>query len=359
MQKLVAFILTMSFAISLVAAPKHKLLDNENNTINIFKSAAPLVVNVHRLKSVRNSNADQVHVSTGSASGIIWNQQGYVVTNYHVISGANKIAVTLDKGQTVLAKVVGVEPRKDIAVLKIINPRMLRKVSLYKPFAFADSSQLEVGQKVLAIGNPYGLDRSLSSGIVSALGRNITGVARVKINNMIQTDASINPGNSGGPLLDSYGHLIGMNTMIFSRSGSSAGIGFAVPVNTMKRVVNQIIQSGRVILPGIGFVPLSDQAARQLGIKGVVISKVMPNSPAAKAKLRGTSRDREGNIRIGDVIVNINHVRIKNYSDLYNTLESFKVGDTVEVSYIRDGKLHSIQLRTIDVAKQPHRQPNS
>jgi len=328
----------------------NSLLPDEQNTVQVFHDASPKVVYVHRLATVTNSSLERMEIKNGAGSGIIWDNSGHIVTNYHVIKGADKLAITLGK-MTVPAKIVGAEPRKDIAVLKIEAPQALDLLKQFTPFQIVHLNDLIVGQKAIAIGNPYGLDHSLSKGVISALGRKVPGIGGVTIRNMIQTDTPINPGNSGGPLLNSAGQLIGMNTMIYSHSGSSAGIGFAVPADDIERIVTQIIKNGRVILSGIGIQSVPSTIARQLGIhKGILIADVLPNTPAAQAHLRGTHRDDWGRIVLGDIIVALNGHAVRNYDALYNMLTEIKVGDQVTVSIVRANKQMDIQVNTIDIA---------
>ncbi|MFA6302428.1 MAG: trypsin-like peptidase domain-containing protein [Legionella sp.] len=325
------------------------LLPDERNTIEIFQKSSPKVVYVHRLATVINAHR-KMDVPAGAGSGIIWDDRGHVVTNYHVIKGAEKLAITLDK-MTVPAKVIGVEPRKDIAVLEIKNPKALNYLKSYKPFELVHLNDLMVGQKAIAIGNPFGLEHSLSKGVISALGRKVPGIGGVTIHDMIQTDTPINPGNSGGPLLNSAGQLIGMNSMIFSKSGESAGIGFAVPADYLDRTVTQIIKHGRVILSGIGIQRVEPSVARKLGIaKGILIADVIPNTPAAKLNLQGTHRDQWGRIVLGDVIVALNAHPIDSYDTLYNLLTEVKVGEKVTVSIQRGNKKMDVTMKTIDIA---------
>lgn len=342
------FIFNLTGFSAAMAVTESELLPNERSNIAIFKNVSPLVVNVHKLRTLVTSDFVQRDVQTGMGSGFLWNQQGYVVTNYHVVAGANKIAVTMGKGKTVSARVVGGLARKDVAVLKIEDPEALKLLPNFKQFPLADSSELQVGQQALAIGNPFGLDRTLTTGVISALGRQIPGFGGV-VNNMIQTDASVNPGNSGGPLLDSQGRLIGMNTLIFSQTGTSAGIGFAVPTNDIKRVVDQVVQYGKVKQPAIGVQIFNDEVSNYLGIKGAIISEVIPNTPAAKAGLRGTLRDQNGQIRLGDIIVKMNDHLIKSYEDVYQVLDNINIGDTITLQYLRDNKTHEAKLTTIEV----------
>jgi S1-C subfamily serine protease len=274
-------------------------------------------------------------VPAGTGSGFIWDNKGHVVTNHHVVQGAQSLSVTLYDHRTFDAKVVGTDSRKDIAVVLLQDaPNNLRPIRVEKGL------DLAVGQKTLAIGNPFGLDQTLTTGIVSALGRSVPGDHGVTIRDMVQTDAAINPGNSGGPLLDSSGRLIGMNTMIFSRSGSSAGIGFAVPVSSIARVVPQIIKGGKSEQIGIGVVIDPDQRLeRNYHIRGVLVLRVAEDGPAAKAGLRGTALSR-GGVSFGDIIVGIDSERVSDYDDLYTILDRHRPGDRVMLTIIRgDQKL--------------------
>src|SRR5262249_32861404 len=255
-------------------------------------------------------------IPAGSGSGFVWDENGNVVTNYHVVEGARSLTVTFHNQQTFEARIAGVEPRKDIAVLSVNAPK-----NLLKPVRFMKHADLEVGQKTIAIGNPFGLDHTLTTGVVSALGRQVQGIGGVTIRDMIQTDAAINPGNSGGPLLDSSGRLIGMNTIIYSKSGSSAGIGFAVPVSTIQRVVPQIIKNGRAEQLGLGVqVDPSGRLEQRLGMRGVVVLDVMPGSPAARAGLHGVTQSL-GGLTLGDVIVGIDDQKVGSFDDLYSALD--------------------------------------
>ncbi len=260
-------------------------LEDEQNTVGIFKAVAPSVVFVTQKRVVADMwSGTQQEVPAGSGSGFVWDQDGHIVTNFHVVDGAQSLTVTLQGSKTFDAKVVGVEPRKDVAVIVIQAPKELLfpiQVAPLKP-------ELEVGQKAVAIGNPFGLDHTLTTGVISAVGRPLVGAGGVTIRDMIQTDAAINPGNSGGPLLDSTGRLIGMNTAIYSQSGQSAGIGFAVPASTIARVVPQLIAKGHTDQVGIG-IGIDPQARveHRLGVKGVVVRSVQEGSPAAKAGLEG------------------------------------------------------------------------
>ncbi len=326
------------------------LLPEERDTVSIFQKASPKVVYVHRLATVTNRSLQKMHVPDGAGSGIIWDAAGHVVTNFHVVKGADDLAITLGN-MTVPAKVIGVEPRKDIAVLKITSPKALAYLKGFTPFDIVHLTDLVVGQNAIAIGNPYGLDHSLSRGVISALGRQVPGIGGVTIHNMIQTDAAVNPGNSGGPLLNSSGQLIGLNTMIFSRSGTSSGIGFAVPAEDIARITTQIIQHGRVVLAGIGIQRVNPNIASQLGIsKGVLIGDVLPGTPAAQLKLHGTHRDNWGRVVLGDVIIGMNNQPVANYDVLYNLLSELKVGDEVTLAILRDQQKINVKMKTIDIA---------
>ncbi len=321
------------------------LLPDEKNTIAVFQEAAPSVVFItNSALQLDYFSMDVMEIPQGSGSGFIWDSKGHVVTNYHVIANANSLSVALSDGSTFPATVVGAEPSKDLAVLKIQAPE-----SKLKPVTAGRSERLVVGQKVIAIGNPFGLDQTLTVGVVSALGRQIQSANRRTIHDVIQTDAAINPGNSGGPLLDSQGRLIGVNTAIVSPSGAYAGIGFAVPVNTVRQIVPQLIQYGKVIRPGLGVTVVSDSVARRLDVEGVIIGEVPEGSEAQQAGLQGINRNWRGELSLGDVVTHINEDRITNTDELANALEQHKVGDTVTVKLLRDGKESSIRLRLVQL----------
>ncbi|MFN7143770.1 MAG: S1C family serine protease, partial [Myxococcota bacterium] len=330
----------------LVHPPSPKaLVEDERNTIDVFRAAAPATVFVTQTQVVVDYwNRRTMEVPAGSGTGFLWDANGHVVTNYHVVANGRSYTVTLYDQSEWPAKLVGGDPRKDVAVLKIEAPKD-RLVSIRLP---PDGYDLEVGQKAIAIGNPFGLDHTLTTGVISAMDREIVGYGNVTIRGMVQTDASINPGNSGGPLLDSAGQLIGMNTMIFSQSGASAGIGFAVPVETVRRVVDQVIETGRVEQVGIGVQVLDDQTAQRIGVRGVVIREVVADSPAARAGLRGITRTRTG-LRLGDVIVRVDDEAIESFDDLYNALDRRKAGETVTVGVLRDGQEQRVEIPLVVV----------
>ncbi len=317
--------------------------EDERNTIAVFRASSPSTVYVTQTRViVDNVGGTMEEVPAGSGSGFIWDAQGHVVTNYHVVEKAQSVLVTFQDQKTYPARVVGVEPRKDIAVLKVEAPE-----SVLVPTRIPKHVDLEVGQKTIAIGNPFGLDHTLTTGVISALGRQVQGIGNVTIRDMIQTDAAINPGNSGGPLLDSSGQLIGMNTMIYSRTGSSAGIGFAVPVTTVARVVPQIIKNGKADQLGIGVnVDPLQQIERRFGIHGVVVRAIIPGSPAERSGLRGIQRTPQGFV-LGDVIVAIDDHPVDNFDDLYSAVDAHKPGDKVDVKLRRGEQIVTSKVEVI------------
>lgn len=340
---LLSFIVLIILTQITFANEKTALLETELNTISIFKKSSNSVVNVSNIKLRRLGvfNRTAFEIPAGAGTGFVWDKKGHIVTNYHVVKGGDKFIVTFKNDKNKYkAKLVGGEPRKDIAILKLTKlPKKLI------PIKIGFSKNLEVGQKAIAIGNPFGLDHTLTAGIISGIGRKIPGVGGVKIHGMIQTDASINPGNSGGPLIDSGGSLIGMNTVIYSSSGASAGVGFAVPVDTISNIVPQLIKFGRVVRPGLGVGILDDDQRDYLGIdSGIIISHVQEGTGANKAGLKGISQDYYGRYIIGDIIVKINNERVNNYDDLYHKIDKYKIGDTIEVGYLRKGVLKKAKI---------------
>jgi S1-C subfamily serine protease len=281
-----------------------------------------------------------LEIPQGSGSGIIWDRQGHIVTNFHVVYGADSIEVVLSDQSSHQAQVIGVDPDHDLAVLRI---RTTDK-SL-SPIQVGNSQDLLVGQKVLAIGNPFGLDHTLTTGVVSALGRTIKSINERTIEGVIQTDAAINPGNSGGPLLNSSGRLIGINTQIVSPSGAYAGIGFAVPVNTITRVIPQLIKFGKLIRPGMGVSLLPDSIAMRWGIQGLAIAKVEPGSPAEQAGLQSARKTRLGHIHLGDIITKIDNKPVRIFDDLAKILDRHKVGDQITIEVYRNGESRNVKLR--------------
>ena len=321
------------------------LADDEAATIDLFERVAPSVVYIRTTLVDRRGglfSLDASRIPVGTGSGIVWDEKGHIVTNFHVIQDARSATVTLVDGSQYNARYVGGAQNFDLAVLKIEAP-----ARLLMPIPIGESASLKVGQKVFAIGNPFGLDHTLTTGIVSALGRQIPSVSGRLIEDVIQTDAAINPGNSGGPLLDSAGRLIGVNTAIINPSGSgepgvavderlAVGIGFAVPVDTVNRVVPEILRHGSVKRPGLGILILRTPLARKLGIvEGVLVEKVVKDSAAEKAGLRETTLDRDGSIILGDIILEVNGRVVPTSNDLPKELEKYKVGDEVELTIRR------------------------
>jgi len=261
------------------------------------------------------------------------------VTNFHVIYGADAIKVTLGDRSEHQAKLVGADPDHDLAVLQIQGQE-----SQLEPLAVGASHDLRVGQKVLAIGNPFGLDHSLTTGVVSALGRTIKSMSNRTIEGVIQTDAAINPGNSGGPLLDSSGRLIGVNTQIVSPSGAYAGIGFAVPVDTVNRIVPELIKHGKLIQPGLGVSLVPDAIAKRWDIKGLIIGRVSRGSSADRAGLRGARETATGRIELGDILVAVDGKPVETIDDLMDIMDRHKVGDRLTVEVLRNNKRQSLEM---------------
>ena len=318
-------------AVSRPVTARGDLAGDEQNTIDIFRSAAPSVVYITSIAVRRNLFSLNVYeIPQGTGSGFIWDRQGRIVTNFHVISDASRLEVTLADRSTWKAALVGAAPDRDLAVLQITAP-----ASKLQPIAVGESNNLLVGQKVFAIGNPFGLDQTLTTGIVSALGREITAVTGRTIHDVIQTDAAINPGNSGGPLLDSAGRLIGVNTAIYSPSGASSGIGFAVPVGEVNRVVPQIISKGKVLRPGLGVTLANRSLTGDLGLEGVLVLKVVSGSAAEQAGLRGTSQVGDGLV-LGDIILAVNGRKVTDYDSLRDEIERYEVGASVLLTLLRD-----------------------
>jgi S1-C subfamily serine protease len=319
------------------------LIENEKNTISIFRNSVNSVVNVTNIQLARRRwGFGAVEVPAGSGTGFIWDNQGHIITNYHVVENGDRFLISFHKdNQQYEARKVGVDASKDIAVLKLTKiPPQLSKIKV------GSSSNLLVGQKTIAIGNPFQLSHTMTSGIISALERKIDGYGGVKIPGMIQTDASINPGNSGGPLLDSQGALIGMNTMIFSQSGSSAGVGFALPVNTIKSLVPQLIKHGKVIRPALGIIILPPHLMARFDLDPnlVVIAALAPGGAAEKAGLNGMSRDRYGRVYLGDIILTIDGKKVTNLESVYQLLDNYTVGNRVTIIYQRENKTKKTTL---------------
>jgi 2-alkenal reductase len=323
--------------------PRGNLTETEQTTIRVFQLASPSVVHVFAQQN-RSSPFDiegqEMVLQTGS--GIIWDAAGHVVTNFHVVNGTAQIGSRLSSGEFVSTRVVGTAPNYDLAVLQLERPR-----TALRPITVGSSGDLQVGQATYAIGNPYGLTLTLTSGIVSALHRRLPTTTRYEISNVIQTDAPINPGNSGGPLLDDAGRLIGVNSAILSGSGASAGIGFAIPVDLVNRVVAELIRTGRVATPGIGVVAANEQTATRLGVDGVVVLRTVPGSPAAQAGLIGA--ESSGGV-VQDVITAANGQPVHSMSDLAAVLDQVGVGNTVELTVDRAGQTQKVPVKVGDVA---------
>ncbi|WP_166825473.1 S1C family serine protease [Thalassoroseus pseudoceratinae] len=324
-----------------IVTARGKLAETETSQIELYRAASPSVVHV---TSFALAGRDLQREPLGTGSGFIWDEDGHVVTNFHVIQKAQAARVTLFDGSVHDARLVGSDPDKDVAVLKIDSP-----ASLLSPIPVGTSQDLLVGQNVYAIGNPFGLDQTLTTGVISGLGREIESVTERTIFNVIQTDAAINPGNSGGPLLDSAGRLIGINTAIYSPSGAYAGIGFAVPVDAVNRAVPEIIRTGTVDRPGLSVIVWSDSDVaqlRQLGIldrKGVLFRKIIRGGAADKAGLLPTIELPNG-LRLGDLLVGFDGEAITGTKDLFRVLERFHVGDTVTIQVIRNGQEREVSL---------------
>lgn len=322
---------------------RNDLNADEKATISLFENAAPSVAfittsNLRRDYWTRNIT----EIPRGTGSAFIWDKKGHIITNFHVIQGADRAQVTLADQSNWEADVIGIAPEKDLAVLKIKTPK-----SQLIPIPVGTSDDLLVGQSVYAIGNPFGLDQTLTTGIISALGREIRSVAGLPIRDAIQTDAAINPGNSGGPLLDSNGRLIAVNTAIYSPSGAYAGIGFSIPVDIVSWVVPQLIEHGKLMRPSLGVELASTHAMNRLGEEGVLVLNVIERSAAEAAGIQPTTRNRYGEYDLGDIITGINGEKIKSRNDLLLTLEKYQPGEKITVQVKRDEKLVELEL-TLD-----------
>jgi S1-C subfamily serine protease len=315
------------------------LAADEKSTIELFRGVSPSVVYITTAAVRRDRfSFNLLELPRGTGSGFIYDTQGHVVTNYHVIQNADTATVTLSDQSAWPARLVGVEPDQDLAVLRVDVP-----ADRLRPIVIGASNDLQVGQKVFAIGNPFGFDQTLTTGVISGLGREITSVTERTISGVIQTDAAINPGNSGGPLLDSAGRLVGVNTAIYSPSGVYAGIGFAVPVDTTNRIVPDLIRHGRIARPVLGIVP-DDRVTQRLGIDGVLIMGVFPDSGAQTAGLRATRLDELNNVLLGDIVVAIDGKPTPTTESLLDALEENSVGDAVMVTVLRDDRSLSVRV---------------
>lgn len=333
-----------------VIAPRGALADFEQTAITLFDRVSPSVVQVVVQRNgispyggglEQGQESGQEEGQLGSGTGFVWDNAGNIVTNAHVAQQGDKVMVRTSKGDVMAATVVGSAPNYDLAVVRISGR------TLPPPVAIGSSADLKVGQAVFAIGNPFGLDQTLTTGIISALKRRMPTAGGREIPDVIQTDAAINPGNSGGPLLDSGGRLIGVTTAILSPSGTNAGIGFAIPVDIVNRVVPELIKSGRVPTPGIGIVSANEAATTRLGAEGVVIVRVAPNSPADRAGLQGVDL-RAGTL--GDVIVEAAGKPVLRLADLTDQLEKTKIGSTINLVVQRDGRRRNVSVGVVDIA---------
>ena len=317
------------------------LADHEQATIRLFENSAPSVAFITSINMQRDYwTRNVMEIPRGSGSGFVWNTEGHIVTNYHVIKDGQRAQVTLSDQSTWPAEIIGWAAEKDLAVLKIDAP-----AERLHPITIGTSSDLQVGQYVYAIGNPFGLDHTLTTGVISALGREIQSLTGLPIRDAIQTDAAINPGNSGGPLLDSSGKLIGINTQIYSTSGASAGIGFAIPVDEVKWVVPDLIKYGEVRRPVLGVELMANNTTERMGLKGALILDVNPGGAADRAGIQATRRNQQGEIELGDLIVGVDDQKVTSNADLILALEKHQPGQEVRISLIRNGKPIEVQVR--------------
>ena len=327
-----------------VVQPRGDLSSVERSTIELFEQASPSVVQVVAIRDGRPGAGLEAEDApgVGGGTGFLWDAAGNIVTNAHVVSAARQVAVRTASGNTLRAEVIGAAANYDLAVIRVFSVG-----SLPPPLPIGTSADLKVGQSVYAIGNPFGLDQSLTAGVISALKRRMPTAAGREVADVIQTDAAINPGNSGGPLLDSAGRLIGVTTAILSPSGANAGIGFAIPVDVVNRVVPELIRAGRVPTPGIGIVAASEAQAARIGAEGVVIVRTVPNSPAERAGLKGVDVDAG---TVGDVIVAVDDKPVRRLSDLIDQLERVRVPGKVQLTVQRGGASRTISVEVVDVS---------
>jgi S1-C subfamily serine protease len=316
------------------------LAEFEKLTIDIFQRSAPSVVQVAgRAGTSQLTESDDVAVQSGT--GFVWDRAGHIVTNNHVVQGVADVSVRFASGEVVRAQPVGSSANYDLAVIRVTGVS-----NLPPPLPVGSSADLKVGQAAFAIGNPFGLDQSLTTGIISALSRRLPTSGGREVNNVIQTDAAINPGNSGGPLLDSAGRLIGVNTAIYSPSGAYAGIGFAIPVDVVNRIVPQLIRNGRVPVAGIGIQAGNEAMTGHIGADGIAIIRTVPGLPAERAGLRGANLQTG---ELGDVIVGVNGKPVRRLTELTGLLEEAGVGSTVQLEIVRRGSRTTVPVQVADI----------
>lgn len=325
---------------SFAQSERSNLLAFERRTIEVFEKASPSVVHIAARKGSGDTSSMDESSGGSSGSGFVWDELGHVVTNDHVLRGTNVIAVRLASGEVLRAELVGMAPTYDLAVIRLVNPKQL-------PPALPPgvSNDLKVGQLTLAIGTPFGLEQTLTTGVISAVKRRLPTSRGRELTNVIQTDAAINPGNSGGPLLDSSGRLIGVTTAIYSSSGQNVGIGFAIPVDVVSRVVPQLIKYGRVQSPSVGIVAAAEAVATRLGVQGIIVQRVTPDSPAARAGVKGVNVETG---TLGDIIVAIGGKPVMRRPDLIDELERIGVGGKVQLTLKRDKQELGVELDVID-----------
>jgi 2-alkenal reductase len=322
-------------------AARGPLAEAERNAVEVFDARAPSVALIVTAAAVRDAFG-RAGTSAGTGSGFVWDEAGHIVTNNHVVANAQEIRVRLEADSAIRAEVVGTAPDYDLAVLRPLAPLP----AAAQPVPLGSSADLVVGQTVYAIGNPFGLGRSMSSGIISALDRSLPAASGREIRGVVQTDAAINPGNSGGPLLDSAGRLIGVNTAIVSGSGSSAGVGFAVPVDVVNEVVPELIRRGRAPRPGIGVAALDERAAAALDAPGVVVAEIQPGSAADRAGLRGL--DLRARV-LGDVITHVDGRRVRTVAELAEALRAAGIGNRALLTILRAGREAQVSVEVMDI----------
>jgi S1-C subfamily serine protease len=333
----------------------------EQLIINLYARVSPSVVNINvigtEVPGFPESPLPEEFFQRGLGSGFVIDKDGHIVTNNHVVEGARRIQVRFSDETEADAEMVGTDPHTDLAVIKVDVP-----AAMLHPVELGDSDTLRVGQRAIAIGNPFGFERTVTTGIISAVGRVLRQMSGFSLPNLIQTDAAINPGSSGGPLLDSRGKVIGVNTIIFTRSGFSSGVGLAVPVNTVKRVVPELIENGHFAHPWLGIraYSINSELAKVLDLpvdSGVLVAEVIINGPSTQAGLRGGKREVlvEGFVEPlsagGDIIIAINDTEIRSMDDLITHLESTVVGQEVELTIIRDGDEKRL---TVELDERPN-----